>query len=123
MKIYTSHTKPGAVPVLVPEGFSLWAALFGWAWLLWHAAWIAAALLFAADIVVSRVASQWNAPALGLGLLLLQGVFGRDMLRWSLARHGYTPGPVVAARDADAALARLLSERDDLLADATEALA
>jgi hypothetical protein len=123
VKVYTSHVKPGAVPVLVPEGFSWGAAIFGWIWLLFQRAWIAAALLFAAFVIVLTLSPHVSGFALLVGQFLLQGLFGRDLVRWSLAHSGYEPGPVVAAQDHDAALARLLTEQPDLLADLGGALA
>jgi hypothetical protein len=115
VRIFTTHLRQGAAPVLVCEGFSIGAALFGWLWLLWHRAWIPAALVFAAQLVLARIATLTSAGAICLGVIMLQGLLGRDMVRWSLARRGFMDGPVVAAGDHDAALARLLTERSDLL--------
>ena len=115
MRIFTTHLRKDAVPVLIREGFSVGAALFGWLWLLWHRAWIPAALVFAAQMVMVRIATPSSAGAICLGVIMLQGLFGRDMVRWAMDRRGYVDGPVVAAIDQDAALARLLTERSDLL--------
>jgi hypothetical protein len=101
--------------VLIREGFSIWAALFGWIWLLWQRAWIPAALVFAVDLVVLRIGASPAGGAICLGVVVLQGLLGRDLVRWSLARQGFAQGPIVAARDHDSALARLLTERADLL--------
>ena len=49
-----------------------------------------------------------------MGLAWGWGVFGRDLVRWSLARRGFDEAHVIAARDADTALARLLARRPDL---------
>jgi hypothetical protein len=116
VRIFTSHLKAGAAPVLVREGFSWGAALFGWVWLLWQRAWIPAALAFAVLLLVSRGDGGWGGDLL-VGLVLLQGCFGRDLVRWSLGLRGYVEGPVVAARDADGALTRLVAERGDLVGD------
>jgi Protein of unknown function (DUF2628) len=115
VRTFTTHLRQGAVPVLICEGFSIGAALLGWLWLLWHRAWIPAALVFALQLVLARLATPSSAGAILLGLIVLQGLLGRDMVRWSMARRGYADGPVVAARDQDAALARLLTERSELL--------
>jgi hypothetical protein len=123
VKTYTSHLRPDALPILVCEGFSIGAALFGWLWLLWQRAWIPAALVFAADLLAARAATLSSGPAICLGLILLQGLLGRDLVRWSLARRGFAPGPIVAARDHDTALARLLTERADLLSNLGGSLA
>jgi hypothetical protein len=115
--IYTSHVKAGHPPVMVREGFCWSAAVFGWIWLLFHRAWVPAALLFATGLLVLRLDVYLSNLAPALALFLLQGVFGRDLWRWSLHLSGYRPGPPVAAADADGALARLLIERADLLSE------
>jgi hypothetical protein len=108
VKYYTAHTRPDAEPVLVREGFSWGAAVFGALWLLAHRAWIAGVLVFAAEFALTRLP-----PAYGSGLQLVLawaiGLFGGDLCRWSLARRGYRLAHVIAARDADAAMARLFA--------------
>ncbi len=117
MTVFTTHVQRGRGPVLVREGFSVWAALFGWVWLLFQQAWIAAVLMFVAGVVVARACVWLHSPFPGLGLFLVQGLVGRDLVRWGLARRGYAEGPPVVADDRDTALARLLSERADVLQD------
>ncbi len=109
--------KPGRPPVMVREGFSWSAAVFGWLWLLFHRAWVPAGLMFAAGLLVLRLGASLQNVAPSLALFLLQGVFGRDLWRWSLHLSGYRQGPPVAAVDEDGALARLLIERADLRPD------
>lgn len=122
MRIYTSHFRPGADVVLLAEGGSLWAGLFGWLWLLLQGAWLPAALLFLIEALVGRAALAVDLPALGLGLVLLQGIFGRDLLRLDLRRRGYAAGPVVLAANPQAALARLIDQRPDLAGMAVRGL-
>ena len=113
MRTYTVHARPGRAPVLVREGFSLAAALFGPLWLVAHRAWIPAALSLAAGIGFALLPE----PDDLLGLLALawaHGVFGNDLRRWSLAMAGAATLHVVAARDEDAAFARLAHARPDL---------
>ncbi len=101
--------------MLVAERFSWGAAIFGPLWLWAHRAWIAGIVaLFAA------MAAGWLAPrewrlALVVALGWLLGLFGQDFRRWSLARRGFLLAHVVAARDQDDALARLLGRRPDLI--------
>ena len=114
MRIWTAHLRPRTAPVLVAEGFSWGALLFGGRWLLLHRAWIAGVLALAAGVLIGTLT---HGPARGLlefALAVLLGLTGRDLLRWSLARRGYTLAQVVAAGDADAALARFLTARPDL---------
>ncbi len=114
MIVYTSHVKPNALPVLVREGFSWGAAIFGWIWLLCVGAWIPALLVLAGAIATFALAAPLHSPAPMVALFLIQGLFGRDLVRWSLGLRGYANAGPVAAATHDAALLRLLSERPDL---------
>ncbi len=69
--------------------------------------------LFAAALI-ALAPQEWRA-ALGLALAVLLGLFGHDLRRWSLARRGFLLAHVVAARDQDEAMARLLAARPDLI--------
>jgi hypothetical protein len=100
--------------VLVREGFSFGAALFGPFWLALHRAWVPAALALAAWLAVNALTSGDAAPVLDAGLVVLQGLFGNDLRRWSLGRRGFTLAEVVAARNTETAFARLLDRRRDL---------
>lgn len=115
MRTYTVHLRDGSPAVLVREGFSWGAALFGPLWLALHRAWIACAFAVAIGIALSTLGRGPAATVLWLGFLFLLGLFGRDLYRWGLARRRYTLAHVIAARDADAAYARLLAARPDLL--------
>ncbi len=116
MRVFTSHLRPGAPPVLVREGFCWPAFWFGFLYLAAHRAWIAAGLNLAAFLLVLGLTRAAGTDAPLLGLAVLQGLFAQDLRRWSLALHGLAAGPVVAAPDYDQAFARLLTERADLLA-------
>ena len=113
MRFWTAHLRPGAGPVLVREGFSWGALLFGPLWLAAHRAWVPAALNLAVAILLFGLTAGGTRAALWLALVVLQGVSGRDLVRWSLDRRGYVMAHVVAARDAEAALSRLLQGRPD----------
>ena len=113
MRSYTVHTKPDCPPVLLLEGWSWGAAIFGPLWLLAQRAWIPAALFGAAVLLVMAVAPPGLGEVVGLGFGVLAGLLGRDALRWSLERRGYLLTHVLAARDEESALARLLLVRTD----------
>jgi hypothetical protein len=114
VRIYTAHLRAQRPPVLVKEGFSWGAFLFGWIWLLFHRAWVPAVLALAVSLLIGTLTTAGARVLLELGLALLLGLTGRDLVRWSLARRRYTLAHVVAARDADSALARLVTGRPDL---------
>jgi hypothetical protein len=102
--------RPDQPPVLVREGFSWAAFFFGFLYLAAHRAFIAAALNFAALLLVLAFARLTGSGAPLLGLAVLQGLFGRDLLRWSLSLRGFAEGPVVGGPDRDQAFLRLLGE-------------
>ena len=116
MNSYTAHLKPDCPPVVLLEGWSWGAAVFGPFWLLAHRAWIPAVLFGAVALLVIVLAPPGLGGLIGLGFGVLAGLLGRDAVRWSLERRGYLMTHVVAARDADSALARLLHARADLQA-------
>jgi hypothetical protein len=100
--------------VLVREGFSWGALLFGPVWLLARRAWIPAALAWCVWIAAALLPEPMDALVL-LALHWLLGLVGRDLLRWSLGLRGFLLEHVIAATDEDAAFGRLLEQRRDLL--------
>ena len=122
MRSYTAHLKPDWPPVVLLEGWSWGAAVFGPFWLLAHRAWIPAVLFGAAALLVMVLVPPGLGGLIGLGFGVLAGLLGRDAVRWSLERCGYQLTHVMAARDADSALARLLHARADLHASVIEPL-
>jgi hypothetical protein len=114
VRFWTAHIRAGAAPVLVREGFSWGALLFGPLWLAVHRAWIAAVLALAASVLIVVLAKADIAAALLATLMVLLGLSGHDLRRWSLDYRGYLLAQVVGARDELEALARLLDRRPDL---------
>ncbi len=116
MNAYTAHYKEGRHPVLVKEGWSWGAFLFGPLWLLYKRAWIPAlleaALLIGVNLFIRPPAQQ----VIGFAVAVLAGLLGRDLLRWSLQLRGYALAQVVAARDEESAFVRLLTHRQDIAA-------
>ena len=101
-------------PVLVPEGFSWGACIFGPLWLAIVGAWIAAAgLLLVWVLLLAFVHGPLRAP-LELVLAVATGLFGQDLRRLALDWRGYGMAQVIAGRDEEVAFARLLDERPDL---------
>jgi hypothetical protein len=119
LRVYTVHERaaaPGADPdvVLVREGFSWAAAIFGVLWLLAHRLWLASAILIAVTLLLFGLAelldvSEAAEAVIALGLAVLTGYLGPEAWRWRLARTGYGLLGVVAARNRDAAEHRLFS--------------
>ncbi len=114
MRIWTVHLRDDAAPVLVREGFSLGAAVFGPLWFAWRRAWVPAFLALAVWVVVDTLTSGGTRLVLDAGLVLLQGLSGHDLRRWSLGRRRFTLAEVVTARNSETAWARLLDRRGDL---------
>ena len=114
MSFWTAHLRAGAEPVLVREGFSWGAFLFGPLWLAAHRVWVAAVLGLVATGLVVVLTDDETRAVLMFGLMLLFGLSGFDLRRWSLDHRGYLLGQVLAARNETEALAHLLGRRPDL---------
>ena len=122
MRLYSAYFHPSdstraeRPPVLVKEGISWPCLILGWIGLLLSGSWIAALLVGAASLVLTaifrHVGGAW--PLLA-GLQLLLALFANDLRRWELRLRGFVVGPVVAGRDAEAALLRLLDIRPELI--------
>ena len=116
MTIWTVHLRRGHAPVLVREGFC-WAALaFGPLWLLANRAWIAAVLLVAAWLLIGELVPIDLREPIVLATIFAVGLFGRDIVRWTLARRGFVLGQVLAARDVETAYGRLIATNPDMAA-------
>jgi len=115
MKVWTAHEKPNAIPLLVRDGFSFGAMVFGPLWLAAYRAWVPAGAVVLLTVLILILASPPASVVLTLGLALIVGFSGRDLVRWCIARHGYLESGVVTGRNKDAALARLLDARPDLV--------
>jgi hypothetical protein len=114
VRLYSAHLKPDAEPILVREGFSWGALIFGPFWLAANRAWIAAAITLAAYVLIAALVSQPLALVLGVALAVLLGLSGHDLRRWAIERRGFLLVHVVAARGQEDALQRLLTFRPDL---------
>jgi hypothetical protein len=115
MKVWTAHEKPNATPVLVREGFSFGALLFGPVWLAAHRAWIPAGAQFVLSLLILLLTRPPASIILLLGLAILTGFTGRDLVAWTVARGGYLETAVVTGRDRYDAQQRLLEARPDLV--------
>ena len=115
MKVYTAHIHTRRPPVLVREAFSWGALFFGPLWLFRHAAWIPGALACVILLLICTLAPPPWRPALAFTVVLLLGLFGNDLRRWSLGLRRFQLAHVVAARDTEEAFLRLHAHRPDLL--------
>lgn len=115
MKIWTAHEKPNVPPVLLREGFSFGALVFGPLWLATHRAWLPAGAAFVLSLLILLLTDPPASIVLILGLALLLGLSGWDLVRWSIARRGFLESNVVTGQNEDAASHRLLDARPDLV--------
>ncbi|MCI0756631.1 DUF2628 domain-containing protein [Teichococcus vastitatis] len=115
----TPARRPAAAPardaglLLIPERFSLLAALLPPLWFLLHRLWwpLLAYLVF--SLALAMLAPRGSALPLGLAAQLLVGLHAQDLRRWQLARRGRPAAAVVLARDEAAAMLRALDARPD----------
>ncbi|MBX9740385.1 MAG: DUF2628 domain-containing protein [Beijerinckiaceae bacterium] len=115
MAIYTVHVKGDPADpalaertVLVKDGFSVAALIFGPIWLVWNRLWLGLALWLLAEAAILAL-TIWLIPgARGLSLLeilvaLLLGLEGSQLRRAALRRRGYTAVDIVSAPREEAA--------------------
>jgi Protein of unknown function (DUF2628) len=114
VNFWTAHVRAGAAPVLVREGFSWGALIFGPFWLAAHRAWIAAALTLAATVLIVFLTGDGVSAALLATLVILLGLSGQDLRRWSLDHRGYLLAQIIVAHTELEALGQLLERRPDL---------
>lgn len=116
MTSWTAHLKPGRDPVLMKDAYAPGATLFGPLWFLANRAWIPAVLQGALLVLAAVLLPAPYARIVAAALAILAGLLGRDLVRWSLERRGYTLAHVLVARDEEGALSRLLTYRPDVAA-------
>jgi hypothetical protein len=100
--------------VLVREGFSWGALIFGPLWLLAHRVWLPAVVTLAAAILILVLTRDDITAVLLIALVVMLGLSGQDLRRWSLDHRGYLLAQVVSGRGETDALATLLERRPDL---------
>jgi hypothetical protein len=106
-RLYSVHLNPAAArpyetAEFVPEGFNLWAFLFGPLWALYQRLWALAFLLFCLNGILSVLMqhfgfSTMSGYVLQMGIQLMVGFQANDARRAILARRGYIVADVVAA--------------------------
>ncbi|MXP62940.1 DUF2628 domain-containing protein [Roseomonas sp. M0104] len=99
--------------VLVPERFSLLAALLPPLWFLLHRMWLVLVVYLALAILAAVLLPAGTGLYAGLAAHVLAGLQAQDLRRWTLARQGRPAAGVVLARDEEAALLRALNGRPD----------
>ena len=119
MRLFTVHARghagAGERPRtrLVREGFALWAFLLGPLWLLGRGLWLALLGYLLVAAAIAALPEAWSGWVT-LALQVLLGLHARDLERWTLRRRGFATEGVVAGRDAEEALLRLLQARPAL---------
>jgi hypothetical protein len=106
--IYTVHTNswsaaPDGDAILIKEGFSWPAFVFGPIWALWHGMWRTAIVLVILSVIVSGIAlvvglADAGDLALSLGLQAAIGLWANDWRRYVLARRDVFERGTIAAR-------------------------
>jgi hypothetical protein len=92
----------------VRDGFHVWAALLGPAWLAWHRLWLAllgwVGVVFALDFAMAKLGTG-GAAILSVNLLiaLLMGFEAASLRRWTLSRNKWRQLDIVVADREEAA--------------------
>ena len=124
MTVFTVHINERADKpdlVLVKDGFSWPAAVFGFIWALVIGAPLLALALLLVQVAVSALLPMWieNAEALGmaqLGSAVVIGLIANEARRWFLSFRGLTEAGVVTGPDKDQAERRYFDAHPDVTA-------
>ena len=113
-----AHGAPASLPrdpILVREGFSWGALLFGPIWLLRHRLWLETGAWIGLVLLTAiLLPATYRLPVL-LALQVLLGAEAEDLRRAALGRRGWRLAHVVAAPAEELAVARLFETRPELL--------
>lgn len=90
MTTYSIYAKPNDVAgaIFLPDSFSWGAFVFTWVWALWNRMWIVAVLVISLMFIAS-VLPTVPQFLLALGVNIVMGLHGNDLLGWSLTRRKY----------------------------------
>ena len=98
------HGKAGAPEErieVIRDGFSFWAFVFPFFWLLWHRLWIEAVLVLAAGAVTGMVGSwpafEFMSSALAVLISLFVGLEANNLRIAALRRRGWSESAVIEA--------------------------
>ncbi len=91
MTTYSIYAKPddrvAAEAIFLPDRFSWGAFVFTWVWALWNRMWIVAVLILSVMFIASALPTVPQ-YLLALGINIVMGLHGNDLLGWSLKRRG-----------------------------------
>ncbi len=106
-KFYAVYTKPDAdlgkhAPVLVKEGFNIFAFLFGAFWSLYHRLWLVSFMVLLFNgVLIYAGREQWltepSLAAIQMGFQMLMGLQGNDWREAKLRKKGYMLADVALA--------------------------
>ncbi len=106
-RLYSVHINPNAsrpyeTAEFVPEGFNIWAFVFGALWALYHRLWILAFILICLNILIGALGDYYGFSAMSIyvlqmGIQLMVGFQGNDARRVFFSRKGYIVADMVAA--------------------------
>lgn len=110
MKIYSIYSKSAGDdtdPIIIKQGFSIWAAIFNVLWALYHRMWsIAAVTLFVAfSISYFQVVTELKQLAylIDIATMAVFGFFASEIREFHAGLKGYELTDVIVAADDDEA--------------------
>lgn len=122
MNVYSIHILETAQPklVLVKDGFSWAAALFGPLWALVLGLWEAAAVIFAAQLAAGlAIGYLITSPEVQfvaqIGVAVCTGIAAGELRRWNLSRKGMVEHASVLGLDSEDAERRYLEDHPELV--------
>lgn len=122
MTTYSIYAKPNdaaaAEAIFLPDSFSWGAFVFTWVWALWNRMWIVAAIILSVMFIAS-VLPTVPQYLLALGVNIVMGLHGNDLLGWSLTRRGLSEIALSNGRSLEEAELRFYADSVDVPATAS----
>ena len=130
MNVYSIHVRGDAQGdknnqavklVLVKDGFSLAATIFGPLWALVQGLWEVAIIIFVFYVLMGFLINEFvpgaaAATAAQVGAAVLVGIVANELRRWSLDRRGFEERDTVLGSDSADAERRFFEANPDVLA-------
>jgi hypothetical protein len=99
---------------VIRDGFSFWALLFPFIWLLWHRLWFEAILVLAAGVVAAFIAGSPGFEIIGSALAVLirlyMGLESNNLRIMALRRRGWRDAALIEAGSRESAELRYVTE-------------
>jgi len=112
MNIYSIYQNPQEQdinPIIIKQGFSLWAFIFNFAWATYNRMWVFAILGLFGQLIIISNSSNIVASAANVAMLFVFGVLATEMEEYYANKKGFKLSDVILAKDPEEAELKFFS--------------